>query len=207
MNQRIIQDIKSRVTRLDSPGNLSNLPTWLTEQAKQYRLRWLLAHTDSGVIWGEMREDTLYLSCEAFASTFRGVALDVDTLQQCRLFGKEGELLLWQGTTGWQAALRRDDVEDGTSVCYLDEDHLLWGNRKEGEQDGFLLLAEGREGIVHAPPLKNVPDSEEEARAALSVRHYLTENAETGMLRVAASRLVELLEPAKRACAEQGGEL
>jgi CRISPR-associated protein (TIGR03984 family) len=203
MISRTIQEIASSVNPLEVPNDLDPEPfrVWLTEQAKTHKLRWLLAHTDCGVIWGAMRDDGLRLSCEAFADEFPGVWLDRATLQQGRLFGEDGELLLWQGGQGLQAILRRDSAGESTTL-YLDEAHLLWGNRKRGEHDdGFILLAEGSQGIVHAPPLENAPGDKK--RAALHVRHYLTEEEATGLLRITASRLVKILEPEKRACPAQ----
>jgi CRISPR-associated protein (TIGR03984 family) len=198
MNQHTIQPLISKITRLEIPQE--DLRVWLTTQATSYHLRWLLAHTDSGVIWGEMRDDhRLHLSCEAFPAVFEYVALDWVTLQQCRLFGESGELLLWQGMHGWQARLRQDEGKGETNATYFyDEAQVLWGNIQKGEQDGFCLLAEGSQGIVHAPPLKNIPTQKE--RASLLVRHYITKESETGMLRITASRLVSVQEPSPCNC-------
>ncbi len=202
MKQHTTQPIISKITRLEIPQE--DLRAWLTTQATNYTLRWLLAHTDSGVIWGEMRDDhRLHLSCEAFPDVFEHVALDWETLQQCRLFWESGELLLWQGMHGWQARLRQDEGEGETNATYsyYDEAQLLWGyvqNGQKGEQDGFRLLAEGSQGIVHAPPLKNIPTQKE--RASILVRHYITKESETGMLRITASRLVTVQEPSSCNC-------
>jgi len=175
----------------------SDLRAWLEEQAAQHKqlgLRWLLAHCHDGVIWGELREGALALSCDLF--TERGLTLRLSTLQQARLFGADGELLLWPGPRGtWQITLRRD--EPGDEAHYFDEQHLLWGTRVLDEKKGFLQLAEGVQGIVHTPPITSPPSSakQNEARARLKVRHYLGEDPTTGMLRVVGGRLVELLAP------------
>lgn len=204
MRQRTIERIASSVTPLDMPQEQlpAQLRAWLNEQSRTYNLRWLLAHTDSGVIWGDVRDDGLHLSCEAFK--IAGVALDRETLQQGRLFGETGELLLWQGATGWRASLRRDAVEGARTTPYLNEMHLLWGTKKNDEQDGFLLLEEGHQGIIHAPPLATAPART--CRAALQVRHYLSEETDTGMLRITASRLVGLLEPKPYRCPDGPAE-
>lgn len=201
--QREIKSCQSTITPLDVPSaqQLESLSPWLNEQASAHALRWMLAHTMSGVIWGALRGDRFHLSSEAFPDHFAGVSLDWLTLHQCRLFGEAGELLLWQAGRQWQACMRHDDAPTGEATLYLDETHLLWGNREmpgRNSANGFLVLAEGRQGIVHAPPLQKVPTGER--RAALRVRHYVAEEADTGLLRITASRLIELLEPAEHTC-------
>lgn len=207
--ERVIKECKSRIVPLMLPKKREPeiLRAWLTKRAKRYRLCWLLAHTDSGVIWGKLHNDKLSLSSEAFVDQSVVVSLDWTTLQQCRLFGAMGELLLWQASDGWQARLRCDEAENGNEGFCLDEAYLLWGTRQENAAKGFLLLAEGSQGIMHAPPLDTSPT--EARRAALLVRHYLREDPSSGQLRISASRLVELQEPQERSCFErtaaQGG--
>ncbi|WP_129675794.1 CRISPR-associated protein Csx19 [Candidatus Chloroploca sp. Khr17] len=93
-----------------------NLTPWLVQQAITHNLRWLLAHDDDGVIWGEVRQPTpaaapgllkrlfaprqapapqLHLACPARAQA--ALRLDPTSLQQCRLFSEHGELFLWRG--------------------------------------------------------------------------------------------------------------
>jgi len=178
------------------------LREWLKQQAVLMQSItdkncWLLAHCEDGVIWGELRDNgKLALSCEAFSSK-HGLDLRWITLQQARLFGKHGELLLWPGPQGWQAILRRDD--QGNSVEYIDEEHLLWGEHVRDAKDGFMQIVEGVQGIVHAPPIKIAPTkaTNEQARSRLVVRHYLGED-EVGVVRVMGSRLIALLNPGER---------
>jgi len=189
----------SSTTSTSAVDRSTDLREWLTQQASTLvqatadKSCWLLAHCEDGVIWGDLRDDgTLHLSCEAFP--VRGLALRWETLQQARLFGKPSELLLWRGPQGWQATLRRDD--QGNSVEYIDEAHLLWGNRARDSKNGFMQIVEGSQGIVHAPPIDTTPtgDTKREARARLKVRHYLGED-QAGVARIIASRLVGLLKP------------
>lgn len=181
----------------------TDLREWLTQQvaalaqASADKRCWLLAHCEDGVIWGELRDDGLHLSCEAFREQ-RGLALRWVTLQQARLFSQNRELLLWRGPRGWQATLRRDD--QGNSVEYIDEEHLLWGNVSRNSNDGFMQIVEGSQGIVHAPPIATAPTeaTKKEARARLKVRHYLDED-EAGVIRIVGSRLIALLKPGANA--------
>jgi CRISPR-associated protein (TIGR03984 family) len=184
-------------------GTLDSLPTdlraWLAEQAhadnSKLGLRWLLAHAEDGVIWGELRGDgQLYLSSDVFP--VRGLSLHRDTLQQARLFGEHGELLIWRGPGDtWQTILHRDD--QGDPVECIDEPHLLWGYIRGGEtlqrRDGFVQITEGSQGIVHAPPIGAATPTETE-RVRLLVRHYVSED-EAGVARISGSRLKLLLIP------------
>jgi CRISPR-associated protein (TIGR03984 family) len=177
------------VGSLDDPG------AWLlaTVQRAQLSLRWLLAYTERGVIWGELRDGQLALSSEAFPADKR--SLRPQTLQQVRMFGEDGELLLFRGPGGdWQHCLRIDT--SGAATEYFDEDYLLWGYNNEQQspvqQNGFIELREGSEGIVHAPPLATMPSAEKRAR--LRMRHYLQINPASGLMHVAASRLVKVIE-------------
>jgi CRISPR-associated protein (TIGR03984 family) len=166
----------------------TELKPWLEEQARQYGLRWLLANTDNGIIWGELRDTGLNLSSEAFGQT--ELRLDRLALQQLRLFGQQGELRIWPGAKGLSARIYRDG--QGGAVEWIDEEYLLWGTVGETVADGFTRLVEGAQGIVHSPPLSFTPSSRRRAR--LRVRHYLAED-DAGVARISDSRLVELIAP------------
>jgi CRISPR-associated protein (TIGR03984 family) len=209
----------SRQTSYLSPSQQIALRDWLMTQAQTYQLRWLLAHDLDGVIWGELRKDTLALSCDDAAFADGQCTLQWETLQQARLFSAAGELLLWYGphvpesgasitggsSEGWQARLFQDDpaASDAPDVggritlldC-IDESYLLWGTgAPEPARSGFRQYVEGAQGISHTPPLTQAPRGATRNRARLSVRHYLQEDADTGELAIGASRLMELLPP------------
>ena len=68
--------------------------SWLKEKVKAAAL-FLLVHADDGVIWGRFdNKGELHLSGKAFPK-FVSVKLRVVMLQQARLFGEAGELLVW----------------------------------------------------------------------------------------------------------------
>lgn len=169
----------------------AELAAWLIEQARQYRLRWLLAHTTAGIMWGELRDNELHFSHKAFPPAV-SMSLHWQSLQQARLFAPAGEVLLWHDGQQWRATRQWD--EPGSTTTYLEEPYLLWGYSRDRTapdvNDGFYLLKEGRRGIQHAPPV----NASETHRAALSVRHYLQEEADSGALYIVASRLVALHE-------------
>lgn len=162
------------------------LHTWLAAQtsAHDIQLRWLLAHGDSGVVWGEQRGDELALSVSS-------LVMNWNTLHQARLFGEEGELLVWQGPQGWQARLIHDG--SGHASEWIDERQMLWGNRpadSTNSNPGFTAITEGSQGITHAPPIGNTTPTDRQ-RACLLVRHYLSED-DAGVARISGSRVVRL---------------
>jgi CRISPR-associated protein (TIGR03984 family) len=179
-----------------TPDTNQELRAWLAAQAAAYQLRWLLAHSEDGAIWGLHEHAALQLSSDVLPVGAR--TLRWERLVQARLFGSAAELLLWPGPQGWQARIRHDRA--GTGHAVIDEQQLLWGTwsaAPERNSPPFTLLAEGRQGIQHAPPLASelatLPPASER-RASLLVRHYLHED-DSGMTRIADGRLMGV-EPA-----------
>lgn len=159
----------------------------LAELARAYNLRWLLAYADDGVIWGELRSDgRLHLSGDAFSRI--SPPLRTMTLQQTRLFGQDAELLVWKDNGAWRVRVIQDGK--GETGEYYDETHLLWGDKVEQQQDedGFVLLCEGKEGLRHAAPLYQ-PIS---LPMRLRVRHYFAYDQD-GQAYISHSRLLGIV--------------
>ncbi len=161
--------------------------SWLIAQARQHQLRYLLAHADDGVIWGQVDDSGL--------RTSHGIApasppLRAITLQQARLFSGAGELFVWRSDQGWRARLVTDATGNSNNV--IDEDQILWGDTIESTRDGFTLLREGSQGMRHAIPIMITAEQLKHYKARLRVRHYITEN-DDGEARITLSRLVEVL--------------
>ena len=187
-----IREIKPggcRVTPLSVPDLGDDPATWLSDQARQRGLTTLLAHADDGVIWGQVEDGRLITSHDAFADV--SPPLRTLTLQQARLFGAQVELLLWRGEIGWLARLVEDAPGSGE---HCDEGHVLWGNQRHDGCKGFTLVHEGRQGLFHAPPVGVLEDAFAGGRRPLRlrVRHYLGADPDTGLVRVAISRLVKV---------------
>lgn len=159
---------------------------WLTQAAIDNGIRssemTLLLHADDGVIWGQLVEGKLTLSCEAFPEV--DVSLRARTVQQLRLFGAAGELLIWHTDAGFQGRVVTAAVDTvvGAENCH-EQAYLLWGENIE-EKDGFTLLQEGARGLLHAPPGSG-------QSASINVRHYI-EYDPAGQAYVALSRMVSL---------------
>lgn len=157
--------------------------TWLETKAAAHNLAYLLAHADDGVIWGRFdRTFKLVISGQVFA--FLDVKLRADTLQELRLFGPSGEMILWRTEDGFSARLIVDGQQDGQET--IDDVQLLWGKGQETRSD-FTLMVEGERGLHHALPMVLPTGS----RAKLQVRHYL-DHDEEGQTYIAFSRIVDL---------------
>ncbi len=192
MIRKISDRYPAIIEKIDTTG-IADVRSWLREMAGQYKLNWLLAHADDGVIWGENRADALVTSHEAAPDT--SPPLRTATLQQARLFSISGELLLWRDDDGdWKASLIREarsnerpDYEES-----IDEWRILWGTEACPAVNGFSRLNDGGQGLRHAVPIEIAGVFNESGRPLrLQVRHYVTED-ELGFARIAASRLVNL---------------
>jgi len=153
---------------------------------------WLLVHADDGVIWGKQNKDgKVILSSDVFDLQPQYPAIPVElrglTIQQARVFGQAGELLIWRTEEGFAGRL----IEDGQQTppaAYYEEEHLLWGVVADSRPEaGFTLLAEGEQGQQHAVPLILANPE----RACLRVRHYVRYD-DHGQAYVDLSRLVDL---------------
>lgn len=176
--------------------SFSNNPrTWLAQKMTQ-DMPLLLAHADDGVIWGKRQSDgSLKLSSDVFSDKkiypSIAVPLSAQTLQQARIFGPAGEILIWRTEQGFAG---RRILEDNASTheALPDEWHILWGEPdfRESRDGGFCLFVEGQQGLQHALPVEQNPLKAEQ-RARLCVRHYLDYDNE-GQFFVFMSRLVNL---------------
>ncbi len=172
---------------MDVPTNLE-IKQWLQEQAEIYNLRFVLAHAEDGVIWGEFRDGQLVTSDSAFSHLPK---LHISTLQQCRAFGADAEVMLWQSDEGFKARF----IDDRMTEDYIREYQILWGTQKDEVRNGFTLVSDGSQGLRHAVPLIeiNFDQSQKLYRPLrLSIRHYITTDKETGIARIYLSRLVNL---------------
>ncbi len=176
----------------------ANPRQWLAGRSRD-DMPWLLAHADDGVIWGKRdAEGKFKLSSDVFKDAQRypavAVKLRAQTLQQARVFGPGGELLLWRTEDGFAARMIEDGPELPSDALYYDEEHLLWGLGSAIEtRDGFTYLSEGQQGLRHAPPV-SVAAVRNTGRLALLVRHYVDYDDDEGQAFVKLSRLVKLVE-------------
>jgi CRISPR-associated protein (TIGR03984 family) len=171
----------------------STLRSWLIEQAATYKLTYLLAHADDGVIWGNFNEGKLTIARDIFPQFSE---LRLYTLQQCRVFGTSGEVLLWRTAQGWKARLITDPLTETEDTVV--EDQVLWGTQGK-EKDGFTLLSDGQQELYHVVPLTNIQFDDSKRLhhpVRLKVKHYI-EYDENGLARIGLSRLVDLFAESK----------
>jgi CRISPR-associated protein (TIGR03984 family) len=173
----------------------ADLGDWLARQAVQLGLTTLLAHADDGLIWGRVQGSEVRIAHDFFPDI--SPPLRAETLWQLWLFSPQGELYLWQDGGTWR---RRAITEGDGESEYYDEHQMLWGVCGQQAHDGFTLVYEGQQGLAHAVPLE-VPQTAfdgERHPLRLRIRHYLTPEPESGLLRVTLSRLVELYEEVRQ---------
>lgn len=179
----------------DKLANDNALVEWIEENAKQFKLRYLLAHAEDGIIWGKFAGDRLTTSGMVFPAV--SPSLQLQTLQQCRIFGEAGEILLWKSEGHWKGRI----IQDNEKREHIEESQILWGTKiVEPEKNGFTLLADGVQGLKHAVPLTGLSgyfrdDSYRPIR--LVVRHYIKYDENTGIARISSSRLVSLKKELK----------
>ena len=168
------------------------LRSWLEEQARTWKLNYLLAHAEDGVIWGRFDSGKLTTAEQIFHQPEFNVyfpSLRVFTLQQCRIFGEHGEVLLWRTSETWRSRL----VQDNSEVDKISERQILWGTHGE-KRDNFTLLKHGSQGLRHAVPLSEIELGDRHQLinpVCLIVHHYITYD-DDGVARISLSRLVDL---------------
>jgi CRISPR-associated protein (TIGR03984 family) len=195
MNQELCQPLSTAILTDKS------LNDWLKEQAltKDYKLPYLLAHVEDGVIWGRFDVDNSIL--ETAKDVFPELqlpALRLSTLHQCRIFGEAGEVLLWNSNGEWRSRLIKQskvsELLEQEKLGFITENQILWGTRGES-QGNFTLLSDGSQGLKHAVPLIDIPfysDKKEQYRPLrLEVHHYFCYDSD-GVARIFLSRLVSL---------------
>ncbi|NLI82935.1 MAG: hypothetical protein GX443_14775 [Deltaproteobacteria bacterium] len=163
-------------------------------------LGWLLAHCHDGVTWGRLGEDGLVWLVSSAVFPDLSPAISASNLLEMRLFGKGKEVLIWRSEAEFSGRCLSDDAGDpkgGDSPTRPDDEtRILLGDRLlAGPKDGFSRVgtASGREQAV---PLECTEQDFTGGRQPLRVRvrHYFEQDSQTGAVRVAASRLVDIFK-------------
>jgi CRISPR-associated protein (TIGR03984 family) len=168
--------------------DLTNLRSWLQDHAKALNLEFLLAHADDGVIWGKFENHQLITADS-------GTPLRLSTLQQCRIFGKTAEVMLWKANGIWKYR----SIADDSAVLFIPEVQILWGTKVERSHKGFTIVTEGSQGFQHAIPLSltEAAFTNDNHPLRLEVRHYISYD-EDGAARIECSRLVNVFAEPKK---------
>lgn len=197
------------------PNEIDSFKALLVRQAKAMHASvgtnqvYLLSFHDDGVIWGklddqqELRTSDEVIEGNSVNGGSSSPPFRLETLHECRLFSKRGELLIWRTSeTDFTGRLITDDesqLEKRTE--YYDEPQVLWGTEIDREftstTEDFTVVREGQ-GVRHAFPMKVAEDSfntsktdQKKRPLRLYVRHYLYYDDE-GCVQVTLSRLLRL---------------
>lgn len=143
---------------------------------------WALALCTDGVTWGRLEDTGWVMGDTHYKDLCPRVTLE--NLLELRIFGKNGELLLWREDSRLSGRILID--QDSSELHYppLKEKHILLGE-PTGDYRGSFSRMRNKAGCEQALPLiiKNG------ARCRLIIKHYMTQDAETGAVRITASRL------------------
>jgi CRISPR-associated protein (TIGR03984 family) len=191
----------------DEDFSQQSLQSWLKQQAQNYQLLYLLAHAEDGVIWGRFDLETRRLTtARAVFPEEHFPKLRLNTLQQCRIFGEAGEVLLWNSNSKWRSRLilrsKVSELVAQKQIGLIPESQILWGT--QGELNGnFTLLSDGSQGLKHAVPIAVEEsyfrkDNKQLYRPVrLKVHHYFCYDSD-GLARIYLSRLVDLYAHSKK---------
>jgi len=157
-----------------------------------------LAHCDDGVTWGRFDASAKVWRLGNQAAPEVSPPLRLETLQELRLFGEAGEVLIWRTEEGPRGRSLRegprpaDGSDDSDPLRPMDESRILRGDRVvEQYRYGFTQIGD-RAGAAQVVPLEVTAEQLQERRLRLQVRHYYEQDPESGAVRIAATRLVTL---------------
>lgn len=170
-----------------------------TEPEGAVGLHWSLAHCDDGVTWG--RYDAGAKAWRLGNQVVPEVSPPIrpETLQELRVFGEAGEALIWRTDAGLRGrVLRESDLEadrsdESNPLRPSDESRILRGGSVVAQcAHGFTRVGDGT-GAEQVLPLAVTNEQLQAGQIRLAVRHYYESDAETGTVRIAATRLVGLI--------------
>ncbi len=161
-------------------------------------LVWALAHCDDGVTWGRYDADEKVWRLGNQVAPQVSPGIRRETLQELRLFGEPGEILIWRTDAGLLGRLLHetdpmaDPSNEANPISPSEESRILRGTLVVGECDhGFTHISDGA-GAEQVVPLAVSNEQLRAGQARLGVRHYYEADAKTGAVRIAVTRLVRL---------------
>lgn len=155
----------------------------------------LMSHAVDGMVWGQFENDGSLTVPPEGAGVPR---LSWDTLWSVRVFGEDGEWMMWRDCDDWAARTIRETAGSSGYVVWkdaIDESWWLYGTDANPIDETFTAMTDGAQGFRHVVPLR-VANGDYDANTRplrLVTRHYLKAD-DTGYLRIRASRLVKLMD-------------
>jgi len=151
-----------------------------------------LIHADDGVLWGRIDAGQLVVPPLSDWTP----QLRTTTIQQCRVFNKDGELFIWrEAEERWRGRLF---VENGGQYQTISKDTILYGDEVIDPQPSlptqstlFTAIRQNDIGVCQIVPVAITQadfDGKPAQRVKLEVVHYLDQD-EDGQARIVCSRL------------------
>lgn len=157
---------------------------------------WLLAWQNDGVIWGISRKGVaaIELSSEEFPEY--SPQFNPKKLLELRLFQHDQEILLWQQDGVLAGRIVTDSEVDTENVMApFSNSFLLLGDKpklKPNEKKKSFSLIESKTGAINFPPVDATNLKRSGGAGKLHMKNYFEQDPESGMLRVALTRLVSV---------------
>jgi CRISPR-associated protein (TIGR03984 family) len=162
-------------------------------------LVWALAHCDDGVTWGRYDQAQATWHFASAVEPDVSPPLRRETLQELRIFGEPGEILIWRSDAALHGRVLRDtepppdQLDESDPLRPDDESRILRGDLvPTAYENGFSRIADRGTGSEQVLPAVVTPDGLRARRARLGVRHYFQQDTESGTVRIAVTRLVNL---------------
>ncbi|WP_129675900.1 CRISPR-associated protein Csx19 [Candidatus Chloroploca sp. Khr17] len=158
--------------------------------------RWLLAHSLDGITWGRYERTTqTWLLGHTIAPEI-SPPLQRQMLLELRIFGAAGEVLIWRTDDGLRGRVLREDGEAyqrDNPLRPADEERIVLGRHilETHHTAGFTHVRDGtaKEQVL---PLVVSEQDLRSGKVRLVIRNYYEADATTGVVRIAATRLVKL---------------
>jgi len=158
---------------------------------------WALAHSDDGVTWGHFDGEARHWRLGHDAVPDVSPPIRPEALQELRLFGDGGEVLIWRSDEGLRGRLLEDAKGDGAPddadpLRPSDELRIVRGDRIRADAGGGFTRVTDQTGAEQVLPIVLDKAQLRQRKVRLHVRHYWAQNAEDGTVRIAVTRLVKL---------------
>ncbi|MBI2567945.1 MAG: hypothetical protein HYV63_13015 [Candidatus Schekmanbacteria bacterium] len=161
-------------------------------------LHWALAHCDDGVTWGRYDADAKVWRLGNQVAPEVSPPIHRESLLELRLFGETSEVLIWRTDAGLVGrVIREGDPAPGPGdisnpLRPSDDSRILRGGHVVAQRDHDFTRVGDQTGAEQVLPLAVTAEQLRTGQVRLAARHYYEADAETGAVRITATRLVTL---------------
>lgn len=162
-------------------------------------LRWALAHCDDGVTWGRFDAEQQVWRLGSDVAPKISPQVRAESLQEVRFFSEAREVLIWRAGRDLYGRVLQDGDRmsrpgaTSSSLRPSDESRILRGVSAITQYEHDFTHVGDHTGSEQVLPLAVTTDQLRTGRVRLAARHYFESDSETGVARVAATRLVKLV--------------